>query len=79
MKHIKPYFTGICILIFALIIMLTDIFGWFQPNDSLSKGIQFFEQNNYVKAADNFSQAVRLCEHISKMIKQNKNKYIYVF
>jgi len=63
MKHIKPYFTGICILIFASILMLTDIFGWFHPDDSLTKGIQFFEQNKYVKAADNFSQAVRLCEH----------------
>ena len=63
MKYIKPYFTGISILIFALVLLLTDLFGWFHPKDSFSKGKQFFEQKNYVKAVELFSQAVRSCDN----------------
>ena len=63
MENLKPYFTGICIIIFAFIILCIDFFGWFHPKDSLLKGIQFFEDKNYVKAIENLSQAVRTNEN----------------
>jgi len=63
MKRIQPYFTGICILVFALVLLLTDFYGWFYPKDSLARGKLFFDQGNYVKAVDSLSQAVRSCDN----------------
>jgi len=59
MEYLKPYFNGICILIFAFTILFIDYFGWFTPKNSLKKGIQYFEDNNYVKAIEYLSQATR--------------------